>query len=260
MRELLDLFDVLISPSEFLRGRLEAWGLPKGRVHVIENGMDCGAVPPLADAAEAEFLSRRFAYFGNATPTKGLDVLMRAANLIDGAAGPRVRIEVNGVAERDFAKLWPQIAVPECVVFKGRYQASEAVGIIRRQGYLVMPSVWWENSPVVIEEAKAARRPVIASDIGGMAEKTAGWGLQFRVGDHEALAELMTALAGDGPRLSSLSAALPPFQTSAAFDRAWRQTIGLPPLNETQEAAPLSPAMPGDSGEFSRPSGVAAGA
>ena len=37
--------------------------------------------------------------------------------------------------------------------------------------YVVVPSIWWENSPVVIQEAYAARRPVICSGIGGMAEK-----------------------------------------------------------------------------------------
>lgn len=240
MRELLDLFDVLISPSAFLRDRLEAWGLPSGRVHVLENGMDCPDIAPIVDPVEAETLSRRFAFFGNATPTKGLDVLVRAASLLDPAT--RVRIEVNGVAAADFARLWPEIEVPDCLVFKGRYQPSEAVAIIRRQGYVLVPSVWWENSPVVIEEAKAARRPVIASDIGGMAEKTAGWGLQFRVGDPDSLAGLIAGLAGDGPRLAAMSAAVPSFQTSADFDRAWRHIVGLAALPEDAAAAVAAPA------------------
>jgi len=36
---------------------------------------------------------------------------------------------------------------------------------------VVVPSIWWENSPLVIQEAFGAGRPVICSDIGGMAEK-----------------------------------------------------------------------------------------
>ncbi len=35
---------------------------------------------------------------------------------------------------------------------------------------VLVPSIWWENSPVVIQEALANGRPVICSDIGGMAE------------------------------------------------------------------------------------------
>jgi len=56
--------------------------------------------------------------------------------------------------------------------------------------WVVVPSVWWENSPLVIQEAFAAGRPVICSDVGGMAEKVHDGvdGLHFRVGDAESLA------------------------------------------------------------------------
>jgi glycosyltransferase involved in cell wall biosynthesis len=37
--------------------------------------------------------------------------------------------------------------------------------------WIVVPSIWWENSPVVIQEARLAARPLIVSNIGGMAEK-----------------------------------------------------------------------------------------
>ena len=37
--------------------------------------------------------------------------------------------------------------------------------------WVVVPSIWWENSPLVIQEAFGYGRPVICSDIGGMAEK-----------------------------------------------------------------------------------------
>ena len=51
--------------------------------------------------------------------------------------------------------------------------------------WVVVPSIWWENSPLVIQEAFLHGRPVICSDIGGMAEKVRHGvdGLHFRVGD-----------------------------------------------------------------------------
>jgi glycosyltransferase involved in cell wall biosynthesis len=36
---------------------------------------------------------------------------------------------------------------------------------------VVVPSLWWENSPLIIQEAAAAGRPVLGSDLGGIAEK-----------------------------------------------------------------------------------------
>jgi len=57
--------------------------------------------------------------------------------------------------------------------------------------WVVVPSVWWENSPLVIQEAFQQGRPVICSDIGGMAEKVTDGvnGLHFTAGDAMSLAE-----------------------------------------------------------------------
>ena len=65
--------------------------------------------------------------------------------------------------------------------------------------WVVVPSVWWENAPLVIQEAFQHGRPVIASDIGGMAEHVRDGvdGLHFRAGDHEALARTLGNAAAD---------------------------------------------------------------
>ena len=65
---------------------------------------------------------------------------------------------------------------------------------------MVVPSLWWENSPLVIQEAFLHGRPVICSDIGGMAEKVTDGvnGLHFRAGDSVSLAETI-AQATDSP-------------------------------------------------------------
>jgi glycosyltransferase involved in cell wall biosynthesis len=63
-----------------------------------------------------------------------------------------------------------------------------------------VPSIWWENSPVVIQEAFSYGRPVICSDIGGMAEKVNHRvdGLHFKVGSPEDLARTIeSVVAGE---------------------------------------------------------------
>jgi glycosyltransferase involved in cell wall biosynthesis len=64
---------------------------------------------------------------------------------------------------------------------------------------VLMTSIWWENSPVVIQEAFRNRRPVICPDIGGMAEKVRDGidGFHFLVGSAIALASLVRRLASD---------------------------------------------------------------
>jgi glycosyltransferase involved in cell wall biosynthesis len=53
----------------------------------------------------------------------------------------------------------------------GPYETSQLSSRMENIDWVVVPSVWWENSPMVIQEAFAHGRPVIGSDIGGMAEK-----------------------------------------------------------------------------------------
>ncbi len=88
------------------------------------------------------------------------------------------------------------------VTFIGRYQHAELATLISEVDWIVVPSVWWENSPLVIQEAFHFQRPVICSDIGGMAEKVDDGvnGLHFRAGDPVSLARTLRR-AADEPRL-----------------------------------------------------------
>ncbi|MEX0969617.1 MAG: glycosyltransferase [Paracoccaceae bacterium] len=198
MIELVEQFDELIAPSAFLARRFCDWGVSARRFHVVENG-----IAPRNDVEHVEMppgtLSRRFAFFGQATPTKGLDILVHAAQWI--AASPDkvdLSIDVFGVTQEGFEEIWPNETLPPNLLnFHGRYQAADAVDLMARYGWIVIPSVWWENSPVVIQEARLANSPVIASNIGGMKEKVEGWGHLFEVGDPVSLGHKMLELAGN---------------------------------------------------------------
>lgn len=249
MAGMLDLFDVLLSPSQFMADRFESWGTAPGRVGVIENGLDQDDPPPVQSQADLFRRSRRFAFFGQATPTKGLDVLIRATQEIDAqmragvatpvtapapgkgrttpraaAAGPMapISLEIYGVTAEGFAALWPDLTPPDWVRFRGRYRPQDCIAIMRRFGWIVIPSVWWENSPVVIQEARAAGTPMIASDIGGMAEKTAGWGVQFPVGDPDALASAILSVHDRPEILAHHIALIAPPLDMAGFMEEWR--------------------------------------
>ena len=78
--------------------------------------------------------------------------------------------------------------------------------------WVVVPSIWWENSPLVIQEAFLHGRPVICSDIGGMAEKVTDGvnGLHFRVGDPEDLARVIAQAAGSSQLWRTLTAGVQP--------------------------------------------------
>ena len=80
------------------------------------------------------------------------------------------------------------------VRFCGAFQNHEMPNLMRSVDWVVMPSVWWENSPIVIQEAFFHGRPILASNLGGMAEKITDEvdGLHFRSGSPEDLVDCMT--------------------------------------------------------------------
>ena len=93
------------------------------------------------------------------------------------------------------------MTIGDSVVMAGRYASHELPRLMEQTDWVVVPSRWWENSPLVIQEAFGHGRPVICSDIGGMAEKVIHGvnGLHFHVGDSVSLAEtIRTAVADEG--------------------------------------------------------------
>jgi glycosyltransferase involved in cell wall biosynthesis len=199
MRELFiksffNLADRFICPSEFLRQRYISWGLPAEKTVVIENGQPL--TPPTEGERPAETgCERRFAVIGQLSRLKGTLVLLEAARLLPRRVRARVRIEINGSLQYAEASFKAELAkclrgLEETVRLNGAYLPEHVAGIVRRNGWVIVPSIWWENSPVVIQEAFAAGRPVICSDIGGMAEKVKDGvtGFHFRVNNPADLA------------------------------------------------------------------------
>jgi glycosyltransferase involved in cell wall biosynthesis len=77
---------------------------------------------------------------------------------------------------------------------------------IRVADAVLVPSIWWENSPVVIQEAFRNNRPGLCSDIGGMAEKVPDGvdGYPFPVGNGLELSYLLVRMYEDRRLLRGL--------------------------------------------------------
>ncbi len=93
--------------------------------------------------------------------------------------------------------------------FYGSYRGEEMPDLMRQVDWVVVPSIWWENSPLVIQEAFLHGRPLITSDIGGMKEKVRDGvnGVQFRVGSAEDLTDKLSQLLQDRDAWKRLRAA-----------------------------------------------------
>lgn len=220
MRELfvksfLNLADHFVCPSRFLCERYVEWGLPAEKMVVIENGMRRPADPEAAKFSD-DVLACRFAVLGQLSRLKGTPVLLDAVRLLPKAVREKVRIEVHGSVQYAGEEFKTQLAnsmkgIEDTVRLCGPYLREDVFAILRRNGWLIVPSIWWENSPVVIQEAFAARRPVICSNVGGMAEKIVDGvsGFHFRVNSAADLAARIEQCAGRPELWRSICSGVP---------------------------------------------------
>ena len=225
------LVDRFLAPSHFLRQRYVDWGLPAEAVDFEEYGRHSAAV---AVPREVEGLRGRIGFFGQFTFFKGPQVLLKAMALLaeNGArarsakASPDVHCWLHGANlelqpgsfQNEFRALVE--AARSNTTLAGRYQPGEIGRLMQQVDWVVIPSIWWENSPLVIQEAFMHGRPVICSDIGGMAEKVTDGvdGLHFRAGDPQSLAETLrraTVTSGLWEKLHAGIQRVYPIQQSA---------------------------------------------
>ena len=213
VKDHLLLADAFVSPSHFLKERYVAWGLPADRFQVIENGLDGAPASPRAGGNRRD----RFAFFGQVTEFKGLPVLLDAVARVPEAIWGDATLNVYG-GNLDFQpeafrhRFTSQMeGAGRRARFHGAYRPEDLPRLMAKVDWTVMPSIWWENSPVVIQESFLHRRPLIVSDIGGMAEKVRDGvdGLQFRVGSPEDLADQLVRALTEGGLWARLSAAAP---------------------------------------------------
>ncbi|WP_029041485.1 glycosyltransferase [Cucumibacter marinus] len=201
-----DWVDGFVAPSEFLRQRYIDWGIAPERITTIENGQIPVAPAPHREPGR-DGLRNRFGYFGQLNPFKGIDVLLDALSIAHRQGEAPLHLEVHGanldLQQPDFItriEASRDALLPHgCLQWHGPYEPQDLHRRMRGVDWVVIPSIWWENSPMVIQEAFAHRRPVVVSDIGGMAEKAAGATEHTRVEPRNplALAETMVKLASD---------------------------------------------------------------
>jgi glycosyltransferase involved in cell wall biosynthesis len=110
---------------------------------------------------------------------------------------------------RKLAEGDPDIALAD------RYEHNQLAQILRDLDIVVVPSIWYENAPHVISEAFAAKRPVVATDLGGMSEIVANQvnGLLFARGDASDLARQLQRVLDEPGLIPQLQQGIPPIRS-----------------------------------------------
>ncbi|WYL98771.1 MAG: glycosyltransferase family 4 protein [Gloeotrichia echinulata DVL01] len=172
------MVDIYITLSEFARKKMIQGGIPAEKIVVKPN-----FVHP--DPGVGEGRGGYALFVGRLSQEKGLDTLLTAWEKL-GAKIPLKIIGDGPLSEEVIkaAKKNPQVE------WLGRKPMPEVLAIMGNATFLVFPSKWYETFGRVAVEAFATGTPVIAANIGAIAElvDSGRTGLTFIPGDPEDLA------------------------------------------------------------------------
>ena len=194
--------DALIAPSAFLKDRFVTAGWDAARITVLPNAVPARSLPAPHRAIAAGGRRDSFAFFGHINRFKGSLVALGASSRLS-ASGVAHRLALHGGTayqpEVFLTEFGAALAAAPAARHHGPYAAAEMPARIAAADWVVVPSIWYENAPLVVLEALHHRRPVICGDAGGMAELVRDGldGLHAPIGDAEGWAEVMERAAGD---------------------------------------------------------------
>lgn len=217
--------DRVIAPSRFLAGMFARNGFPENRIEVVPYGLEPGRIVPLPVTRPRRPL--RLGFCGVLSPWKAPHLAVEAVRGTNAAVELRVHGNTGETMFADYiAKVRNTAGDDARITFPGAYGETEAAQVFADMDALVVPSTWYENTPFVVLEAFAAGVPVIASDLGGLAEVVHHEqnGLLFRAGNVVALRAAIERLADD-PALYARLRPSPPHgiaEDVAQLAAAWR--------------------------------------
>ena len=163
LSEVNQKIDLFIAPSQFLRNKYLEYGIPVEKVIHMDYGFDIETIKSGIRTISDKI---RFGYLGRVIPVKGIGFLIDSFNEIDHSIA-ELNIYGNLPNSANYLK---KRCSNTAIHFKGGYNYNEISKVLSEIDVLIVPSIWYENSPLVIHEAFIAKIPIIASNIGGIAE------------------------------------------------------------------------------------------
>tara|TARA_R110002094_G_scaffold98020_3_gene98694 strand:- start:2728 stop:4023 length:1296 start_codon:yes stop_codon:yes gene_type:complete len=171
VRDVVDQVDLFISPSRYLKTRYEEdFGLPKSKSIYLDYGFDRGRMVDRQRTANEPFT---FGYIGTHIPAKGIHQLIQAFGGVEGDCQLRIWGRDRGQDSRALRAIAGTLPAKKQarIHWMPEYKNQQITkDVFDRTDAIVTPSIWVENSPLVIHEAQQARVPVITADAGGMGE------------------------------------------------------------------------------------------
>jgi len=209
IRRRLNRIDRVLVPTRLMESLLTRNGVHRSRLSFVPYGVDLSHVQRRMDKGGAEKL--RVGFIGTLFEHKGCHLLIEAVRSLPKDVPLELSVYGNMKEFPEYAAGLEKLAAADGgdsrISFKGTFPNDEIGKVFSGLDVLVVPSIWYENTPLVIYSSMAAGCPVVATDLGGMSEAVTHNvnGLLFEKGKVEQLARHLKRLAMDRPLVRSLS-------------------------------------------------------
>jgi glycosyltransferase involved in cell wall biosynthesis len=200
-----------IAPTAFVANWHLARGFARERMHFVGHGIDLpGKDIVRAKGGHNSGSARSFAYIGGLAHPKGVHVLVDAFNELPPSA--RLLIAGDETAFPEYCAFLRSRAKHPGIEFSGRLDREEVWQNLYQADVLVVPSIWYETASLVIQEAFAVGTPVVAANLGALAERVQDEtdGLLTPPGDVLALRQALQRLMDEPALLAHLRRGIKP--------------------------------------------------
>ncbi|MGB5977248.1 MAG: glycosyltransferase, partial [Cyclobacteriaceae bacterium] len=167
-RAIADKVDLFIAPSHYLRKRfITDFNVPESKITYLDYGFPTDYLTQTKRSNDRSHFT--FGYIGTHIIAKGVNLLIEAFKEIDAPATLKIFGRENGQSTSALKDLASDSI--NNIEFAGEYiNHNLANDVFSQVDCIVVPSIWAENSPLVIHEAQSCRVPVITAGFGGMKE------------------------------------------------------------------------------------------
>ena len=213
--------DLFVAPSASLAEEYGRQGLPADKLRVSDYGFPAQS----KQVRRTPSKRLRVAYIGSVVWHKGVHVLIDAAKLLP-ELGWDLKVFGDLAVSPDYTAALRSAAAGLPVQFMGEFDQDDTASVFAQIDVLVVPSLWLENSPLVIHEAFMAGVPVIGAQIGGIVNLVRDQenGLLYDPSSPAALADAISHLVVDRQRLMTLADRAPAVKSIQDDAEEWERT------------------------------------
>jgi glycosyltransferase involved in cell wall biosynthesis len=160
---------VILPVSKNLIEHIQSYGIQNEFI-VVPNVVNTNIFYPAPNSTNSNRRRKRILTVASLIPIKGISYLLEALHRVKQRRQDfLLDIVGDGINRAEYEKMTVDLGLSNVVVFHGILKKKKVAEAMRGCDFFVLPSLW-ENMPVVLIEAMACGKPIVATDVGGVSE------------------------------------------------------------------------------------------